>query len=620
MDPRLLQIYNEELVYLREGAREFGEEHDVVAGYLGLKSPNDPDPYVERLLEGVAFLNARVQLKIRDQFPEFTHHLLQAIQPNYLSPTPSMCIVALEPDESDEGLVKAEPVPRLTELTATAPGHDTACTFRTGQAVDLLPLRIEEAEYLPSRASVATFAAAAGVRAEAGLRIRFRSTAGPLSAMKPASLPIYFAGSEAVPGELHRQVLGDAVGVVSRADPTASAVGATWRRLPLPEPYGFADECALLPHEGRSFRGYRLLAEYFACPERFLFADLKGLERAFAACQETCEVVLLFSRGCTALIDTVTPDNLRLFCTPAINLFEMNLGRIPTDRHDHEHLVVPDRTKPLDYEVFRLLDVTTFSRGGEARPAPPLYATGALLYDWRDAVFHVTRLRPRRLSTREQRIKRRTDYVGTDAWISLVAPESPERLDEVYEIGVRALVTNRELPELIRFAGRAPEFGVSATGVKRAQVLRAPTRPRPPLGLNDAAWRVIGHLTPNYASLLGEDEAQGSLLRDHLVLYGRQDDPVMRRQIDGIQQVRSEAVTRRVSNVDRLAFGRGTRVHIKLEDASFENGRMFLFATIIDRFLAEFASINSFVETVFESSEQGELVHWPARTGQRPTI
>jgi len=621
VDPRLLQIYNEELGYLREGAREFGEEHDVVAGYLGLKSPNDPDPHVERLLEGVAFLNARVQLKLRDQFPEFTHHLLQAIQPNYLSPTPSMCVVALEPDESDEGLVKADPVPRLTELTAAAPGHETSCIFRTGQAVDLYPLKIEEVEYLPSRAAVAPFAAAAGLRAEAGLRVRFRSTAGPLSAIRPHSLPVYFAGSEAIPGELHRHFLGDTVGVVARPDPGPDPRrDGAWRRLPNPEPYGFADECALLPHEGRAFRGYRLLAEYFACPERFLFADLKGLNAAFADCKETCDVVFLFTRSATALIDAVTPEHLRLFCTPAINLFEMNLGRIPTPRHDHEHLVVPDRTKPLDYEIFRLLEVTTYSRGGASRPAPPLYATGALLYDWQDAVFHVTRLRPRRLSTREQRIRRRTDYVGTDAWISLVAPDSPARLDDVYEVSIRALVTNRELPELLRFNGRTPEFGVTAPGVKRAAVLRAPTRPRPPLGLNDAAWRVIGHLTPNYASLLGEDETQGSLLRDHLVLYGRQDDPVMRRQIDGILNVSAETVTRRVSKVDRLAFGRGMRVKVRLEDASFENGRMFLFATIVDRFLAEFASINTFVETIFESSEQGELVHWPARTGQRPTI
>ena len=75
IDPRLLRFYNDELAYLREDARAFGEEHEAVAGRLGLKTPTDPDPYVERLLEGVAYLGARVQLKIADQYPEFTQHL-----------------------------------------------------------------------------------------------------------------------------------------------------------------------------------------------------------------------------------------------------------------------------------------------------------------------------------------------------------------------------------------------------------------------------------------------------------------------------------------------------------------------------------------------------------------
>ena len=98
-----------------------------------------------------------------------------------------------------------------------------------------------------------------------------------------------------------------------------------------------------------------------------------------------------------------------------------------------------------------------------------------------------------------------------------------------------------------------------------------------------------------------------------MALYGRPDDPIMRRQIDGIQKVTSRSVTRRVSDVDRLAFGRGRQATVRLDDASYENGRMYLFTAVLDRFLAEFASVNSFVETVFESPDQGG--GW--RDGQR---
>ena len=621
MDPRLLRAYNEELAYLRETAREFGEEYENVAGRLGLKTPTDPDPYVERLLEGVAFLGARVKLKLQDQFPDFTQHLLQAIQPHYLAPTPSICVAAFEPQEGDQAIAKGFKIPRLSELNAVARDQGGAVvTFRTGHDVTLWPVKIVEAEYLGTRAAVASYAGAAGVRAEAGLRLRFTSFGGaPLPQVDPPTLPIYLSGSEHIPGELYRQIAGETLAVIGRSAQSAAG-GEGWIRLPQPEQHGFEDECALLPAERRSFRGYRLLSEYFACPERFLFVRLPGLGKAFAASPQQCDVVLLFSRSAPTLVGAVAPGNFRLFATPAINLIEKQLGRVQVKPYDHEHQVMPDRTRPLDFEVYRVLDVQAYSRANtEPRPVAPLYAFGALLYDWREALFYVTRLRPRRLSTKEQRLRRRTDYLGTETYISLTAPGEASRLDDVQELAVRALVTNRELPELLKFGGGS-DFSFAGGPVRAVSVLRNPTRPQPPLGLADGAWRVIGHLTPNYATLASEEHDDPSILRDHLALYGRADDSVLRRQIDGVLSVRSEPVTRRVDGQDRLAFARGLRIRLKLDDASFENARLFLFSAVLERFLAEFASVNSFTECIFESPQEGRFVQWPPRMGRRRNI
>ena len=620
IDPRLLRYYNDELAYLREDARAFGEEHEAVAGRLGLKTPTDPDPYVERLLEGVAFLGARVQLKIADQYPEFTQHLLHAVQPHYLAPTPSICVAGFEPKEGDPILIKGHKVARGTPLTAVAEEQGAPVQFLTGHDVTLWPLRIAQVEYLSSRAAVAPFAAAANVRAEAGLRLRFVATSGvDLQQVLPASLPLYLAGAEAVPGELYRQIVGETLAVIARsADAAAGPQG--WMRLPMPEQVGFADDEALLPAEQRSFRGYRLLSEYFACPERFLFVDLKGLARGFAASPTACDVVLLFSRSAPVLHNAIDPTNFRLFATPAINLFEKQLGRVQVSRFDHEHHIIPDRTKPLDFEVFRILDVQGYARENvDARTVAPLYAFGALLYDWQEALFYTTHLRPRRLSTREQRLRRRTEYVGTETWLSLTAPGDPTRLDSVQELGVRALVTNRELPELLSFRGDQ-HFSVTGVPARAVSVLRAPTRPRPPLGIGDAAWRVIGHLTPNYATLAPEEGDDPSVLRDHLALYGRQDEAGLRRQVDGVLAIRSSKVSRRVPGLDRMAIARGHRIRIRLDDAAFDRSRMFLFSAVLERFLAEFASINSFTETHFESANEGVFAQWPPRIGRQHTI
>jgi type VI secretion system protein ImpG len=620
MDPRLLRFYNEELAYLRETAREFGEEHDTVAGGLGLKTPNDPDPYVERLLEGVAFLGARVQLKLADQYPEFTQHLLSAIQPHYLSPVPSMCVAGFEPQDGDPALAKGYSVKRHTELTAVATEHNNAAvTFRTGHEVKLYPLKITEVEYLGNRTAVASFAAAADVRAEAGIRLRFEASgAVPLEKIEIDELPIYLDGSEDVPGELYRQIIGETVAVLAKPSKSASAKPV---KVGLPDQVGFDDDQALLPAEERSFRGYRLLSEFFACPERFLFVKLRELGKAFAEANGgPVDVILLFNRATPVLTGAISPANFRLFATPAINLFEKQIGRVQVNPHDHEFHVVPDRTRPLEFELFRILNVEAYLNDEkDARPVAPLYALGALLYDWQDALFFVPRLAMRRLSRKEQRLLRRGDYIGTETFISLSAPDNPARLGDIKELAVRGLVTNRDLPCELTFRG-SQHFAPPGGPVKTVSVLRSPSRPRTPMGLEDSAWRVIAHLTPNYASLASEDGKDPSMLRDHLALYGRREDSSMRRQIDGVMEVSSRPVIRRVPGQGQLAVARGSRIKLVLDDGSYENGRLFLFSAVVERFLAEFASINSFTETIVETPGEGVVTKWPARIGRKHTV
>ncbi len=620
MDPRLLRHYNEELAYLRESAREFGEEHEAVASRLGLKTPTDPDPYVERLLEGVAFLTARVQLKMADQYPEFTQHLLAAVQPHYLAPQPSICVVGYEPKDNDPLLAQGYVVPRGTALTALAENQNNApVTFTSGHNVTLYPLKISEVEFLGSRAAVASFAALGNTRAECGIRLRFEATGGiPLNKIEVDELDIYLDGSEDVPGELYRQIIGETAAVLARPVGSASAPLVA---LPQPEQVGFADDEALLPAEERAFRGYRLLSEYFACPERFLFVRLKGLAKAFAeAGDKGCDIVLLFSRPSSILAGAVSPANFRLFSTPAINLFEKQVGRIVVNTTDHEFHVVPDRTRPLDFEIFRIKQIDAYLRQEELpRPVAPLYALGSLMYDWREALFYVPRITMRRLSTKAQRLQRRGDYTGTETFISLTAPGNPERIGDIQELAIKALVTNRELAGELTFRG-SQHFSVPGGPVRSVSVLRSPSKPLPPLGLTDAAWRVIAHLTPNYATLAPETGNSPDTLRDHLALYGRQDDATLRRQIDGISAVSSRPIVRRIPGAGQMAVARGSRIRLVLDDASYHNGRLFLFSAVVERFLAEFTTINSFTETIVETHSEGVVVKWPARIGRKPMI
>ena len=101
MNRKFLQYYEQELLFVRQMAGEFAREHPKIARRLALDSEGNeacPDPFVERLLEGFAFLSARINLKLDAEFPRFTQALLETVFPHFLAPLPSLGIVRFQPE------------------------------------------------------------------------------------------------------------------------------------------------------------------------------------------------------------------------------------------------------------------------------------------------------------------------------------------------------------------------------------------------------------------------------------------------------------------------------------------------------------------------------------------
>src|SRR5215468_10842887 len=98
MSDALLPYYERELDAIKRLAAEFADAHPKIAARLRLSSDAVDDPHVSRLLEGAAFLAARVHHKLDDEFPELTDALLGVLYPHYLAPIPSMAIVQFELD------------------------------------------------------------------------------------------------------------------------------------------------------------------------------------------------------------------------------------------------------------------------------------------------------------------------------------------------------------------------------------------------------------------------------------------------------------------------------------------------------------------------------------------
>jgi type VI secretion system protein ImpG len=621
MDPRLLDYYNRELQFIREMGAEFSTQYPRIAARLGLDGMECADPYVERLLEGVAFLTARVQLKIDARHPQFTEHLMEMVYPHFLAPVPSCAIAEFTPDPKEDTLQAGVKVPRGANLaTQLNKGERTACEFRTAQEVVLWPLSVTEARYVSGTGALSSLGVTADPRARAAIRLRLKSSGVPLNTLATDELTFFIKASADVAARIYEQVLADGIGVYARGT-GADSVGH-YHASEAIRPVGFADDESLLPATTRTFEGYRLLQEYFAFPDRFLFFKVKHLAAAVRGCtSDELDIYLLLGRAQPTLENALEPQQFRLYCSPIINLFRKSLDRIHVGDYDTEHHVIPDRNRPMDFEVHTIEKVMGI--GGEEAPNVailPLYSATHYKRTGEENCYFTIQRRQRLFSTRQHQTGARTQYIGTEAFISVVDTREQTVSSRFRQVDVEALCTNRDLPIHTTFGKGRTDFLLEGSApVRSIRCISGPTSPRPSPAFGDTAWKLVSHLSLNYLSLR-ETETGAELLRELLSLYADRNNPVQARQIEGLRNIAYAPVVERVPGGGPISYGRGLKIMITLDDSAFEGTGILILASVLEQFFARYVSINSFTRMELRSQLRGEIKTWPVRLGSRPTL
>jgi type VI secretion system protein ImpG len=345
------------------------------------------------------------------------------------------------------------------------------------------------------------------------------------------------------------------------------------------------------------------------------------------------ELVLLLGRGDTNLESVVDASNLALSCTPAINLFAKRADRIHVTDGTYEYHVVPDRTRPIDFEVYEVTSVVGHGIGEDSEQEfRPFYAAYSSDQEHEQSAYFTTRREPRLISTEQRRRGARSSYVGSEVFLGLVdAAQAPFRGD-LRQLSIQTLCTNRDLILHLPVGIAKSDFALDvAAPVTKIRVISGPSRPHAPLADGNVAWRAISHLSLNYLSLVNASQQDGAAaLRDLLELYASAGDVSAKKQIDGVRFVRAEPVVRRVppptrtsgakNAAPRLAFGRGLEVTVDVDEMAFEGGSAFLLGSVLAHFFAGYVSINSFTETVLRSPGRGEIHRWVPQWGARPTL
>jgi type VI secretion system protein ImpG len=622
MDPRLLRYYNEELRHLREMGAEFAQQFPKIAARLGMEGLEVTDPYVERLLEGFAFLAGRIQLKLDAEFPRFTQRLLEIVYPQFLAPTPAMLIAQVHPELGDPGLAGGLKLARGSSMTSQAgKAGGTACEFRTAHALTMWPLELTQLEYFTQAADLPMAAVPEWRKYRSGLRLRIRTTAGlDFSQIQLQDLRLHCTGIDDVAYRLHELVCGQTLGVLVLPVKRPAA----WHEALDGEciaPVGFEDDEALLPDTLQGLQGFRLLQEYFAFPQRFLFFDVCGVGEALRAHGGTeIEIVFLFSRVDNALLQAVDASSLALHCVPAINLLEKRCDRIHVSPETAEFHVVPDRTKPMDYEVHSVLEVLGYGTGvnSEWRFLP--FYNAFHTEDRSHKAYYALQREPRLMSQVQKRDGPRTAYIGTEIYLSVVDANEAPFPAELRQLGVRALVTNRDLPVLMPLGGVKGDLTLTQTApVKLIQVIKGPSRPQSALREGSVAWKLIDQLSLNHLSLTDTNAEQGAAaLRQILRLYAQSGDAGAQRQIDGLRSVQMKQVVRRLPMPGPITFGRGVEVKVEVDDLSFEGASAFLLGCVLERFIARHVSMNGFTQLRLHSIGRGDILNGRPRCGARP--
>lgn len=607
----LLLYYERELTYLRQTGAQFAAKYPKIASRLVLEPSKCDDPHVERLLEGFALLAARIHLKIDDDFPEITEALLGIVYPHLIRPLPSMSIVQFHLDPDRGKISTGIPIER-NSLLYSRPVDGVPCKFRTCYDTTLWPINVTAAGWSsldrfnpPLRAS-----GAAGA-----IRVEFTCSAPDMefSKLELDQLRFFLDGESALVHTIYELLCCNLLQVVVRDATPGSHVPPITLPPNSLRPVGFESNEGMLPYPRRSFVGYRILQEYFAFPEKFFFLELNGLRKAWASgVKRTAEVIFVLSRfegdqRRQRLETGISASTFRLGCTPAINLFPQTAEPILLTQQKYEYPVIPDARRPFATEVFSVDRVSSLKlQDKEVAEYQPFYSFGHAPQREHQQTFWIANRRP----------SMRANDDGTEVDLALVDGSLHPHPPNTDTLTIRTTCTNRNLPARLTFGTGASDFELeSGVSIKRIVALRKPTVPvRPPLG-RSIQWRLISHLSLNYLSLVSEGR---EALQQILKLYNFTDSPYLAKVIEGIANLQSATLFARVTSEEGIAFARGTRVEIELDEDQFVGGGVYLFASVLENFLAMYASMNSFSQLAAKVRQRKEpLREWPPRAGRK---
>ena len=573
------EFYEAELRLLHDSAKEFAEAYPEQAGMLNLNEVKDRDPYVERLLEGMAYLTAQIRQHINDDIPEISETLLNQLWPHFLRPYPSTSIAKFEPRIGQ--LQQTQIIEKKSTLLSKAIGEDNIiCRFRTSNPVKLNPVQITQLNIQESAGGGST------------ISLTFELDSGVnINNLDLSDLKIYLHADPAIAIWLHYQLCKKLTGcrVLFPQEPnrTPDALKKSVCAAHL------NTDDALIEMSGRSFHGFHLLQDYFCFREKYLFITLQGLDTVSWKTQTDKFVVEFRIADVCPSDHNLSKDNFLLHCSPIVNLFELTSEPINLTHKHSDYPVIADVGSREGVQVYSVNKVTGIdSETGDRHQYFPMYT-----------------FEHRRKGGRYYHNFRRSVGTGrTETHLTLGGTDKFNK--EVLSCDITA--TNAAYPrrylkenEITTQPADFPSFASFTNLIRPGAMLTPPERDR-------FQWELISHLSLNYNSL-----AELDTFKRVLKLYDWTRNEQNRRRIDGVQSIN-------VSPIDRIKKGalmRGLKIKLTIHEEHYRSiADIHLFGLVIHHFFSMYATINCFVQTEVLCHPSNEVIKWEPLIGENTPI
>jgi type VI secretion system protein ImpG len=366
---------------------------------------------------------------------------------------------------------------------------------------------------------------------------------------------------------------------------------------------GEEDDFSLIPYARQVFRGYRLLHEYLAYPERFFFIDVVGLNKFDASGQEyPFEVKFNFDHKLSTEFRPTSKDIL-INCVPIVNLFDRSTEEVSVTQRMPEYYIIPDIDRRKSKEIYAVKRVSGIS---ENKLLQYTYTpvTSYDILDTTDAEYEFKRF----YST----VYRPVAGDMAECAIRLFGPSMEQDIFPKETLSIEATLSNGLLPSKYLQVGSITEpinfpEGIQGTNITiPSEVLPFPER-------KNYLWILISHLTMSYTTLADTDT-----FKTILSLYNwsqSQINPNKKKIQEGIVKVHTPQ-TRYIHRARGLI--RGIEFKVDIDAQKFENGEgdIHLFGLILRSFLSQYITINSFVILSFTDIETHKQYTWKPNLGK----